>query len=302
MYKNKNYEWMNEWNAPLDREFPFDFIAYLYWMYMFNKLRRQGTQEDRLRLAVLYDEAVENEVTTSFGILSHNTSHYYKNAVTSFVYETRQAAINDDIEREKLIEKENRERRIRENNIKIYGYDPQEKEIQDEIYELELDEAGKNNPERERVIPSENKIWALYPSLDVAQKQKVVGELVDYANTFRAGRIAVHARIFDKINTYYTAVIWSDIRPKTPSGKQDCIVVYSRRYAGDDGILEKVELELAKEKFRTYINKFTDDEKEAPKKAKKARKVPTENDIDISTVTSALGLGAAEDDLNGDIF
>lgn len=291
---------MNEWRAPLDSGFIFSFVAYLYWMYMFNKLRYQGTQEDKLRLAVLYDEAVENEVTSSFGLLSHNTSHYYRNAVTTFIYETRRAAIDDDIERQRIIDKENRKRRIRENNIKLYGYDPQEKAVQDEIYELELDEADKNNPERNKVIPTEDGIWAKYPSLEIAQKQKVVGELTKYAETIRRGRIAVHARIFDKINTYYTAVVWSDARPKDANGAQKCKVIYCRRYAGPNGILSRAEEELAQEKFRTYMNNFD----ETPKKAKKkSKKMPTEDDIDISKVTSALGMDASvEDDLDGDIF
>ena len=301
MYKNPNYEWMNDWSAPLDSGFVFGFVAYLYWMYMFNKLRRQGTQEDKLRLAVLYDEAIKNEVTSSFNILFHNTSFYYRYAVTSFIYETRDAAIKDDIARKDMIEKENRERRIRENNIKLYGYDPKEKEIQDEIYELELDEAGKNDVNRNKVIPTSDGFWAKYPSLSVAQKQKVVGELVKYADTCRFGRVAVHARIFDKLNTYYTAVVWSDNRPKCKDGSQDCVLLYSRRYAGPNGIVSKAEGELIEEVFRTYINDFSAEDK--VKKVTKEHKLPKEDDIDISKVTRALGIDSdVEDDLNGDIF
>ena len=219
MYANKNYEWMKDWTAPRDKNFVLDIFAYLYWMYMFNKLRSQGTQEDRMRLAELYDEAIENEVSWGSSIFSKNTSFYYRNAVTTFIYETRRKAVEDDIAKERMIEAENRRKEIRENNIKIYGYDPQEKRTQDALYEIELDEAGKNNPERNKCIPcAKNPLFAEYPPLSKVCAQKIVNEKTETIETFRYGNINVHMRIYDKVNTYYTAIIWADNRPKDENG------------------------------------------------------------------------------------
>jgi len=293
MFKNKNYEWMKDYETPGHRDYICGITKYLYWMFMYYKLCYQGTQEDKLRLAVLYDDAVENEVSVGSS-LDRDMSHYYEIASRTFIYETKKAANFDDIERDNRIKKADRERKQKELRNKIAGYDVEAKEVADRMYELELDEEGKNDPERNEII--KDGLFAKYPTIEKATTKKCIYTETIPVQTARAGVINVHVRAYDRCNSYFFAAVWCDERPVDENGCQTCVPIYRRHLYGSDGLYAVIKHKVSLEKIAILQDNFNN-----PPKSKKQKAIK-EDDIDISKVTKALGIDDDDDDMDTEIF
>jgi len=288
MFVNKKFEWMKEYTSPVDSQFYCSVFKIVYWAKMYMKINKQGTQEDKYRLAKYYNESVNNCVTTKVKPFSFdfNIHFYHKYAVKKFIREICKESSDDDIKRDQIIQQEIRNREIKKNTIEILGYDVDELRANEEIFEIELDELNKNNSERNTFLENHE-----YPSLKKVVKTSLLNRLEKQVYVSGKGNIIIYADVHDKVNGFYTTIIYSKAR-KVVNGVQDCKTIRSIHYSGMYGVMELTRSEIKLEEIRTLSNSFYPEEKELK-----------QTKPNISKIQRALGIEKSDDDdLNGDIF
>lgn len=298
MLANKKYEWMIDYIAPVDSEFSCGVSRCLYWMYMYMKVMHQGTQEDKYALVKLYDEGTKNcmTVNTPWYSFNFNIHFYYKYAVSNFVRRTVHEAYEDDQKRKRMIDEINIERKNRELEKKIYGYDPKEVEMNESLYENELDAKNINNHERNDRVEDE-KGYSIIPTYEDSCKMEIINSGTTTVNVIGKGNIAIHYKVFDKFHGFYGYLVWSDARQLDVNADYSALFGACIRYSGKLGAMDYVRKLINQERLSTIANDFRN-HSDKNVKTKKA-KIEAPN---IDKINKALGLDNTNEDLNGDIF
>ena len=233
MFKNENYEWLLDYEIPSDPMF-----GGLYWMYMYNKLFSQGTDEDRYNLENYYKE-YDPKTPFPFSLLTGIFCYgeRYEKTVRSFIYDVKMANYDDDEERDNIIKKDNLEKSIEEARkktcIQAYGYDRKEAEREAVAVEAELD--MNHTPEQNEFeydkMNSNNVLkygcgHYLNNNVKVLRKEDIVIE-----NEFTGKTYVIHTLMFDKYKGYYNFAIYCDNEKNIFTGEQIVHQGWSSNYA-----------------------------------------------------------------------
>jgi hypothetical protein len=256
----------------------------------------QGTQEDKFRLVELYNKSKErangnpslaSEIFKFFTLTEHN-----QYACEKFIYEKKMEHFDDDIARAREVKRIDNEKKIKELNKKMYGYDPEEKSMKEEIFEESLN--MEHTPDQKRFIQNESG-YNVHPALNKAKQQKLLhsGETVIKRVD---GNVTIHHRIYDMCDGFYTTIVWSDNTPVV-NGVQQVYGGYSALYAGPVGIVKVMENNITKVKFDVLCYTY-----ENGNVSNSNQKNVKKSNVNIDKINKALGIDDTDDDLNGDIF
>ena len=308
MLVNKKYEWMFTWTQPLDHQFACALFKNVYWAYQYARIAFTGTQDDKYRLAQLYDEAWRTRVGVEpkFGSLKYNAAFGYRYAVTKFISEVVHASYADDARRDREVANVHNEVERRRLEVDLNGFDPAEDKRQFELMEIALDADHAGDVERnERVLATPDALQYTLPPIDKSLQRPIITEFtrtVDVSRRAGGGRVHVHARIYDKLWGFYSVLVWSDNRPYVDGEQSGIRVCAHKLHVGrgtfGQGAVNVARRELENEAFRAKFADWTyrTGAVEATK-TKKAKKP------DISKIQKALGIEeSAGDDLDGEIF
>lgn len=292
MFINRNYIWMLDWHKP---HFSFGGAESVYYLFLYHKLMNQGTQEDKLRLLELHKQSkarsdgnpsLASAIFKFFSLAEHD-----QYACEKFIYEKKIEHFDDDIERARQVSRIDSERKIKAIQKRMFGYDPAEKKMNEEIFETKLDLS--HTPEQKKFIV-DDKGYNVHPPLEkVKQQQLLHSEEVVVKRIDK--NVTIHCRIYDMCDGFYTTLVWADNAPMI-NGVQQVNGGYSALYAGPVGIVKVMENNLFQVKLDVQCHRYETNMTES--KAKKK----SEPRIDIDKINKALGIDNTDDDLNGDVF
>jgi hypothetical protein len=284
---------MLDWHKP---SFTFGIMESLYYFNLYHKIMEQGTQEDKFRLIELYNKSKERangnpciaaEIFKFFSLMEH---HQY--ACEKFIYEKKMEHFDDDIARAREVKRIDSEKTIKELNKKMYGYDPEEKKMKDEIFELRLN--MEHTPDQKKFV-LDGKGFHVHPSLDKVKQQKLLHS--DETVIKRVdGNVTIHHRIYDMCDGFYTTIVWADNSPVI-NGVQQVFGGYSAMYSGPVGVVQIMEKNITKVKFDILCYTY-ENGNSSTTSSKKVKSV----NVNIDKINKALGIDDTDDDLNGDIF
>ena len=337
MYRNPNFTWMQSYTEP---DIPFDFLKDLYWMYMYMKIRGQGTQEDVHRLAELYDESRTGTVSAPVGwfSLDFNAWFHHRYAVTKFISEQRALSHDDECTRRQRAQVAELKRRETERPDMEFGIDWTALRREFELMQAELDAEGAGDPVRTTPVYVDGpygRVAGVPFSGDLKRRGRLIKTMdVDLGDAPVLGpdgrfvgltRAVTHVEIYDRFQDTWTALLHTNICPNTlPSGKPAYSVIGCTtlvnpvsRCAGMIHLLRKGlrgELRCAQDGdwetqgfddaklLAYYQRKGAELREQGRAKAKSTRR--RTKAVDISKVQRALGVvdGNCGDDLDGDIF
>ena len=249
MYMNKNFEWMTDWEKP-------SWILFegFYWVYLYNKILSQGNAKERLRLIELYNDSKArfgDDSGTIIGFLLSALStvlagfDHYAHACEWFIHETKMAAFQDDSDRALDIERYYKSPELIAAENRIFGDDYQTREIDNLRLENEL---KANHTKEQETIITDKRGYSIHPTLENAKKQKLVKSGEQYVNTAK-GKTAVHYRVYDKCQGYYTAIVWADNRPLLPNGTQPVRAEFAVNFTGTASITEILPFMISAERM-----------------------------------------------------
>jgi len=315
MFKNPKYEWMLDYKEP---ENPF--FGGLYWMYMYNKIFSQGTNEDKYELEMSYNRA--NNVPFPFSIIYNiiDFGGVYQRVVHNFIYEKVIEHYRDESDRDSRARTEANRQHLEElriaRDIKQYGYDTKIADEQALLKEAELD-SKHTKEQKEFYYEHEGKkrylikfscnsyLQAKVPIL----RQETIDVVGDDGENYK-----VHTIMWDKFHGFYSFAVYSTLNDKNIT--QVWCTNYGKRYLERkgysdefDGIDAKYRYVVEKIVFDTKIGmEHTFDEngcvlssKSSENRVRTIVKTQKNETVDISKIEKALGIEDAEE-LNGDIF
>lgn len=312
MLKNKNYEWMLDYHEP---DFPFDFMRNIYWMYMYTKIRSQGTQDDVYDLTKRYEEAVRNFNVNVVGI---NNIHRY--VCQTFMDHVRHECWEDDNRRYNEEVRAECDRQLKAANV-WRGLDLNVIEDELKVAEAQLNAEGENDPRRVTTqwVKTPDMLWACAAKPDMMDLDKngkcfktlfinVETHEYDENGQFKGvGKGRVIIDMYDKYNGVYCAIVGCDANPNIRTkGIYAGTLVTADTLTGPRGLMH-----YAQEAARTEIIRAESGNWEfgkpvvkapMPKAKACAQKAPKAPNID--KVKKALGVvdDICGNDLNGDIF
>src|SRR5574344_332665 len=308
MYKNKNYEWLEHYD--IENSFVMPGSRSIYFLRLYNKLMSQGTQEDKYRLVELYNESKDGvwdshehwiaNIMYSISDFFFSANHY-EYACKKFIRETNYAHFDDTMERKLEIDNINCDKKIHELEVKIKGYDVQEKQIDEKMIEMRLD--SEHTVEQNTGIRDEKYHLPIPPTMEETLNSRIIksGELnVNDLNKI----VPIHYRIYDKVHGYYMVIVWADNRPKDKNGKQFAAIRYTQTYAGVCGAVALMDELVEHEKLNVMAHHYDmksleqiTEEINERRKVLETKTVNTNNNkkpnmpkIDISKINKALGL------------
>lgn len=319
MFKNPNYAWMVDYKAP-----EYAFFGDFYWMYMYNKIFSQGTNEDKYELEEMHANA-QTKAPFPFNLLTAITdfSDSYKKVVEMFIYkkvmehyeDERVRRVNADID----MNSDRLAKMMHDDDIRVYGYDRNEAKKAAKLLEAELEAnhtAEQNsffydeNDETHRIIIRFSCKKYLDANVKVIREEHISVECADGATR------KVHAILFDKFHGFYSFAMYSE-------GNEDNVIqVWNTQFADSsrefyNPITKKTsvtEREGIESKFRFLLDqlclqtKFNDyreydmNGNVIVKEVKKAKKQAKEANVNIDKINQALGIMDTNEELNGDIF
>ena len=318
MFKNPNYAWMLDYKAP-----EYAFFGGFYWMYMYNKIFTQGTNEDKYELEEMHANA-QTKAPFPFNLLTAITdfSDSYKKVVESFTYKKVMEHYEDERIRRMNTERDMNlaklEKMMHDDDMRIYGYDRKEAKNAAKLLEAELESAHTDeqkdfyyDPEdatKRTVIRFSCKKY-LDASVKIIREEHIDVECEDGVTR------KVHALLFDKFHGFYSFAMYSE-------GNEDNVIqVWNTNFADNarefyNPISKKtrvVENEGIESKFRFLLDRLCEQTRFGEyreydmngniiqKEEVKVKKVK-EADVNIDKINQALGIVDGNEELNGDIF
>lgn len=334
MFKNPNYEWLLDYEKPSDPLF-----GGFYWMYMYNKLFSQGTDEDRYELEQLYNK-YQSHAPFPFNIVTglFEFGEVYEKVVNSFTYDRQMEHYNDERERKNRslsFDKDKFAKSLHKSQIELYGYDRNLADKQSKIDENRLNAEHTDEQNEFEKDPESNLLIRYGCGHYLKNGVRILREEDIEIQCYNGTSTTIHAVLFDKYKGFYNAAIYCDAdvdengKPivhqcwsyKYSYTEIQAYTIYGKKLEGQTekayGIegLYRLFLDDYKEMARLNLFKYAIDyqftfanpkynknnDKEA-KKSKKAVVVNNVEDVDISKIQQALGITEGEDDLNGNIF
>ena len=308
MLKNKNYEWMMDYREP---DFPFDFMRNLYWMYMYTKIRRDGTVDDVYELTKRYNEAVQNYNVNVVGI---NNIHRF--VCKTFIDKVRSDCWADDSRRELEERIAECDRQLKAPRI-WRGLNMTALADELKVTEARLNAEGEDDPRRVTTqwVKEPWMLWKCAAQPDIADLDRngkcfkslfIDVDVHAWSDegklTVSKGRVIID--LFDKYNGIYCAIVGCDANPEIPSkGIYAGTLVTADTLTGDNGLLNRVEDAARTEIIRAESGNW-DFGKKVEKPQVQVAKIKTAKAPNIDKVKKALGVvdDICGDDLNGDIF
>ena len=295
MFKNPNYAWMVDYKSP-----EYAFFGGFYWMYMYNKIFSQGTNEDKYEIEEMHANA-QTKAPFPFNLLTAITdfSDSYKKVVEMFIYKKVMEHYEDD--------------------MRVYGYDRNEAKKAAKLLEAELEAnhtAEQNSffydeeDETHRTIIRFSCKKYLDANVKIIREENIDVECVDGKTR------KVHAILIDKFHGIYSFAMYSD-------GNEDNVIqVWNTQFADSsrefynpitkktnvterEGIESKFRFLLDQLCLQTKFNDYHDYDMNGNvivKEVKKVKKQVKENDVNIDKINQALGIMDTNEELNGDIF
>ena len=331
MFRNKNYEWMLNFDMYEDK-----FFGSIYWMYLYAKLMHQGDDKDRYELEEIYNSRGQN-VPFPFCILTSifGFGDRYKETCKEFIQKTIRAYYDDNIERDNNTKMDNlakeREELERKANLHSFGYVRKELQEEAEIEEMRLDsihtekqKTFKHDPKNPKLVIKSGVGTYLRAGVQILRQDDVV------INQHGGTTTVVHGVVFDMYNGFYACAIYCD-NDKDENGLPHVTTFHSRRYADVSyetfsgyrgrvqGIISMYMETLAQSKRWATIDgglaflrnleqkvEALEEAKRSKKSTKNTTKVSAkkdvEPDVNIDKINKALGITDTDEDLNGDIF
>lgn len=246
MYLNKNYEWMTDWEKP-----SWFLSECLYWVRLYHKIMEQGTAEDKVKLKETYDRSKarfrDENGWSIFGFIARifAGAEHYAYACEWFIHDTKMAALNDDDARMRDIRMNYESPELIAAKKRLYGEDYQTRDLDNARLEKEL---TAKHTIKQKTFKKNMQGLHIHPTLEEAKRQKIAKSGEQYIDTNK-GRIAVHYRIYDKCQGFYTAIVWADNRPLLPDGSMPVRADFSAKFTGTAGIIEIVESMIRAERI-----------------------------------------------------
>lgn len=236
---------MADWKKPKS-----PFWGDFYWFWLYNKLMNQGTDQEKMRLVELYEQSKSRSREKNWPIIDwllliFNGNQHFEYACDLFIYETKMAALQDDVDRRSEIKIEYESPELIAAKKRLLGDDYQTRDADNARLEREL-KANHTNEQTTFVKDASGN--HLFPSLENAMKQKLVKSGEQYVDKFTE-RIAIHYEIYDKCQGFYTAIVWADNRPPLPDGTPVVRADFSAKFTGTAGITEITEHMIGAERI-----------------------------------------------------
>ena len=312
MFKNKNYEWMATWDENTSWDFG------LYWVYMYNKIFSQGSNEDKYELETLFSRF--DNVPFPFSLLYSivDFGWVYKKTVVEFIRRQVMANLRDESNRE-FSARTDKNKSVSEQiritaDMNLYGVDTKVDDEQAVIKEAEL--MSKHTPEQKNFYyaPDDetHKTIVKFSAskyLD-ANVEILRQETFDVVCCIDCKPYQVVTIMWNKFHNFYSFAMYSTLDPN------NIIQVWDTKYAsrGDGeypGIVAKYREVLSRLKCNTTLGKnaifdefgvYMKEDSKSMFKKKPTKVVVEKNDeVDISKIQKALGMQESEE-LDGNIF
>lgn len=212
MFKNPNYAWLLDFELPED-----PFFGGFYYMNLYHKLFKQGTNEDRYELEKLYNE-MKTDAPFPFNLLVAlvNFGETYYKTVDMFIYKRKSEHYEDERQRKYEIDQDNYQKNIddlrKKNSILSYGYDRAEAEKTALAVgaELEANHTEEQNT-KERDPENENNIVKYECGHYVKNNVKCLKkEDIVVTDVFTGEKRVIHAVLFDKFKGFYNCAIYCE--------------------------------------------------------------------------------------------
>ncbi|WP_027406336.1 hypothetical protein [Anaerovibrio sp. RM50] len=253
MFRNPNYEWMEDYD-----QYQEPFFGYLYWIYMYHKIFLQGTDEDRYKMEELYDK-YQSHAPFPFNIITgiFEFGEVYQKVVRTMVYDTVMEHYKDESARrdeaEAIIQKKKFDESTRRLEIVTYGYS-----------HIEADEQAKMDANRLRAERTEEQTKY--------DRDPATGEAIHYGcgtylkNNVRIlkrddlelvdpnGRdVGIHGILFDMYKGSFLAAVYVD-GEYDRNGKQIVHQAWSNVYAntGTIGMM----IDGIESRYRLFIDEM----------------------------------------------
>lgn len=110
MFKNPNYLWLDDYHVPSEH-----WLGTLYYVYIYEKLFRNGTDEDRYELEQKFDE-MQSHAPFPFNLLVAivDLEETYYKTVESFIWDRKRENWDDENERRYEVQMDEHRRKLEE--------------------------------------------------------------------------------------------------------------------------------------------------------------------------------------------
>lgn len=217
MFANENYKWMKNWSAPEHTILP----ECIYWSNLYDKIFREGTAADRVRLQELYD-TYNKEDDIIFKILGFFIDRGKANrcAAVTFIYEKVRESSDDDELRKLNLQMEICNLKAEKLFEKIHGFNLSEFDKENMLMEQELQLLHTDEQKRLK-YEKNNPFCYQTPGYERIIEQKLLRSGVVKRHYLDTGLCKVNYNIFwevyDMCDGLYTLLAYTDspLEPKT---------------------------------------------------------------------------------------